>query len=359
VAVEVEIVAPAPVTRSIEVVGTLAPRFETEVKSELPGRLTAVQVTQWIPVEKGQALARVDTLELEAGLDRARAAVTAGAAAESAARAGLLETRVAAEQAEREYERLRKLKEAGLSTQQSLDGGLSARDAARARIEAAEAQIESARAQTLAARQEVRQLETRLAKAVIRAPLSGVVSERLANVGDLPGDKPLFRIVDNRLLDLTVTVPSRELASVRPGQRLTFCVDSLPGRSFTGRILHLNPVVDPADRSCRVTAEVRNGDGLLKGGLFVRGRIDTGERRDVLQVRRDALVAWDTAAGKAELFVVEGGSARRRQVVTGAAAGDRVEVSSGLAAGEAVVTRGGFNLKDGARVSAAPGGKKV
>ncbi|MHB8764893.1 MAG: efflux RND transporter periplasmic adaptor subunit, partial [Deferrisomatales bacterium] len=143
----------------------------------------------------------------------------------------------------------------------------------------------------------------------------------------------------------------------RAGQRLTFATDALPGETFTGTVLHLNPGADPGDRSVRVTAEVPNPDGRLRGGLFVTGRIRTASRPQVLQVPRSALVAWDAAAGTAEVFVVEGGVARRRAVATGAAQGDRVEVAEGLDAGTPVVTRGGFNLKDGDRVTVILAGK--
>lgn len=356
VAVEVAIVGPREVTEGIEVVGTLAPKFETEVKSEIPGRVTDVYVTQWVRVSRGQPLARIDTRELDAGLQRARASVEAARSAEEAAKAGLLEARVAADRTEREYERLLKLKEAGLATQQGVDDGLSARAAAGARIQAAQAQIEAARAQTEAAREDLRQIETRLAKAVIRSPLDGVVSERAVNVGDMPADHMLFRVVDNRLLDLTVTVPSRDLASVRPGQSLAFTSDAFPGETFQGKVMFVNPSVDAADRSVKVVAEVRNVPERLKGGLFVKGRIVTGVRKGVLQVPRSALLAWDVAAGRGDLFVVEGEAARRRTVETGTVTGDEVEVREGLAAGDQIVVRGGFNLKDGdtVRVTALP-----
>jgi RND family efflux transporter MFP subunit len=354
VAVEVTAVEPGDVTEGVEVVGTLAPKFEAQVKSEVPGRVTDVYVTQWVRVSKGQPLARVDTTELEVGLERARAAVEAARSGEEAARAGLLEAKVGADRAEREYQRLLKLREAGLATQQSLDDGLTAKEAAQARIRAAQAQIEAARAQVGAAREDVRQLETRLAKAVIRSPLNGVVSERIVNVGDLPGDAVAFRVVDNSLLDLTVTVPSRDLASVRVGHPLAFSTDALPGETFTGKVMFINPSADPADRSVRVTAEVRNAPERLRGGLFVKGRIVTGKRSGVLQVPRSALLTWDVAAKKGDVFVVTEDTARRRSVQTASVLGDRVEIASGLKTGEAVVTRGGFNLKDGDKVSAAP-----
>jgi RND family efflux transporter MFP subunit len=243
-----------------------------------------------------------------------------------------------------------KLREAGLATQQQVDD-------ARTEAAAAATRIEAARAQIRVAEEELRQAKARAAKGLVVSPVDGVVALRDVNVGDLTSDaaaaKPIFRIVDNRLLNLTVTVPSADSARVRVGQPLEFTVDSLSGRTFTGRVMYINPELSAADRSLKVIAEVRNVPETLKGGLFAKGRIVTGERRGVLQLPRQALAGWDLAAKKASVFVVEGGTARLRPVATGAVSGDLVEITAGLKSGDRFVTRGGFNLKDGDRVAVA------
>jgi len=98
-------------------------------------------------------------------------------------------------------------------------------------------------------------------------------------------------------------------------------------------------------------AVVDNPDETLKSGLFAIGEIVTGERRGVLRVPRSAFVTWDLSARSAVVFVVDGEKAVRRTVETGAGAGDDVEVTKGIAAGERVVTRGAFNLSEGVRVA--------
>jgi RND family efflux transporter MFP subunit len=264
------------------------------------------------------------------------------------AKANLLEAQAAAGRAERELDRAVKLKEAGLVTQQNLDD-------ARTQKEAAEARVSAARAAIGAAEEDVRQSQTRVAKAVIRAPFDGVVAERLVNVGEVVGDmqKVVFRIVDDRRLNLTLAIPSSDLVSVRAGQPVSFTVDSIPGKTFSAVLRYINPVVNDADRSVKAIAEVDGGGGALKGGLFANARIATGLRKSVLRIPRGALLTWDTAGNLAELFVVSGGVARRRAVTTGAVAGDLVEAVSGLSAGEDVILRGGFNVKDGEKVAVA------
>ena len=340
VAVEVTKVTAANITDGIEVIGTLSSKFGAEVKSEYTGIVAEVYVTEWVQVEKGTPLVRLDTREGELVLKKAQTAV-------EIAKANLMQVEVAANRANREYERALKLKEVGLITQQNLDDVRTEREAAAVRISAAKAQIQ-------AAEEDVEHAQTRLSKAIIRSPRKGVISWRNVNVGDYVGEmgaKPMFRIVDNRVLELTVTVPSGEMGAVRMGQALTFSTDAIPGKTFTGKVMFINPTVNESDRSVRVVAEVENTPEQLKGGLFVKGQILTGKRTGVIKIPRIALLTWDVAATKAEIFVVNENVAHRRTVRTGNISGDQVEIISGLASGQQVITRGGFNVKDGDKVN--------
>ena len=267
-AVEVTKVSTADLTEGIDVVGSLSAKFGADVKSEYAGIVTDIYVNEWVRVKKGTPLAKIDTREMEIVQQKARAAV-------EMARANLLQTEVAEKRANREYERLLKLKEVGLVTRQNLDDGLTEKEATAARIEGARAQLK-------AAEEELQHTQTRLSKTTIQSPMDGVVSYRGVNVGDMVGEmgsqKIMFRMIDTRILELTVTVPSGEMASVHVGQPLHFSTDALPGKTFTGKVMFINPVVNEADRSVKVIAEVENDPERLKGGLFVNGRILTGKR---------------------------------------------------------------------------------
>jgi membrane fusion protein, multidrug efflux system len=343
VAVEVMTVAGSDVVDGVEVTGALAPKVEAEVKTEIPGLVKELYVMEWVRVRKGQPLARISLMETEALVKRAEANV-------ESAKAGMLQVKVAAERSERERQRVLKLKEAGLATQQSVDDALSEGEAAKAKIEAARAQVR-------AGEEELSQARARLSKGIVRSPIDGVVALKDVNIGSLTSDaaagKPIFKIVDNRLMNLTVTVPSSKMAAIRLGQPLEFQTDGVPGKIFTGKVMFINPTVDAVDRSLKVVAEVPNVPEQLKGGLFAKGRIVTGSRKGVLQVPRGTLATLDLEKHTATLYLVENGLARRREVTTGAVSGERVEITAGLKAGEQVVSRGGFNLKDGDKVMVA------
>ena len=141
------------------------------------------------------------------------------------------------------------------------------------------------------------------------------------------------------------------LALVAVGQPLEFSSDSVPGRVFTGTVMFINPAIDEVSRSARVVAEVPNADGALKGGAFAKGHIVVSRRNGVLQVPREALLDWNLEARTANVFVIRDGKADRASVTTGAAGAGLVEIESGLQAGDRVVTRGGFALRPGDRVT--------
>ena len=293
VAVEVRAATVSGVSDGIQVTGSLEPKFSVDVKTQIPGLVTEVMVSEWVHVRKGQLLVRIDVAETEAQVKRAEAGIVS-------ARANLVQAQVSANRADRELARVLKLKESGLATQQAVDDARSEAEAARARVGVAVAQI-------TVSEEERRQGVARQAKGLVVAPFDGTVALRDVNVGDLASDaatsKPVFRIVDNRLLNLTVTVPSVDSGRIKVGQPLEFMVDSQAGRTFTGTVKYINPELSSADRSLKVVAEVRNVPEQLKGGLFVKGRIVTGTRSEVVQVPRSALASLDIQAKKGSLFI--------------------------------------------------------
>ncbi|MBF0397057.1 MAG: efflux RND transporter periplasmic adaptor subunit [Desulfobacterales bacterium] len=336
VAVEVIKVKPANVTESIDVVGTLSPKSQVEVKAEYPAKVKEIYVNDWVYVKKGQKLANLDSEETEIFVTKAKASV-------EMAKADILKAKVALSRAEREYNRTLKLKQSGLATQQNLDEASTEKEAANAGLEIAQAQLKSAEGA-------MQEAKLRLNKMIIYAPIDGVIALRGVNVGDLTTDRILFKIVDNRLLDLTVTVPSKDMRSVIVGADLTFKTDAFYNQTFKGKIKYINPSVNESDRSVKVLAEVQNDPVVLKGGLFVQGKIITRVKNGVLEVNKNAFITWDIPNKKAEVFIVKEDTAKRISVQTGMINGDLVEITKGLSVDDLIVSHAGFNVKDGDKV---------
>lgn len=175
---------------------------------------------------------------------------------------------------------------------------------------------------------------------VVRSPASGTVLEKKVVQGQYVAEgQDLYLLADLSRLWLSAKVYEQELAGLRIGQLAVARFAAFPGRDVPGRIRFIDPVLDPATRTAGVRIELRNPDGLLKPGMFANAeiRVDLGRG---LSIPKSAVL--DT--GVRQLVYVRQGASRfaGREVRLGQTAGDRVQVVSGLAEGEEVVTSASF-----------------
>jgi membrane fusion protein (multidrug efflux system) len=184
--------------------------------------------------------------------------------------------------------------------------------------------------------------------ASIRAPISGVVAQRMIKVGNMVlANTPTFRITDFDPLLAVLHVPEREMSKLRVGQPAALTVDAIAGENFSGRIARVSPVVDPTTGTIKVTVEVRDPSRQLKAGMFGRVNIVHDVHTNTLLVPKSAVIAEDAEAA---VFVVQDSVAYRKLVKTGYVNGANIEVLEGLKAGEKIVTTGQGSLKDSSKV---------
>lgn len=187
-----------------------------------------------------------------------------------------------------------------------------------------------------------------LAYATIRAPISGWVSARYVNTGNMVRvHDAVFDITNLADLRAELYVPERDLAKLETGQPATLTFDALPTKSFTGRVALISPVVDASTGTFKVTVAVRDPSQTIKPGMFGRVQIAYDQKDDAVLAPKSAVVEEDDAV---TVFVVEDGLARHRAVRTGYASGERIEVLEGLQEGDLVVLSGQTALRDSARV---------
>ncbi|MEI6502467.1 MAG: efflux RND transporter periplasmic adaptor subunit, partial [Armatimonadota bacterium] len=233
------------------------------------------------------------------------------------------------------------------------------------------AQVASVEQDVLAARAVVRQAgaahgysQTQVNKHTVYAPISGVVAARNTEPGQSasPGI-PLMRIVELDPLRVSCEASELQVAHLRVGQEAQVTVDALVGREFAGRITDIAPQVRSGQRIYTVRAEIANSGRLLRAGMFARARIVTGSRQSVVLVPRDTLIE---RGEKRVVYAVVDKVVKVRDVRIGAAQASKVEITSGVRAGDLLVLGGQSLLADGQQVdpqqrdaptaTAAPGG---
>jgi membrane fusion protein (multidrug efflux system) len=245
--------------------------------------------------------------------------------------AGLEEARAAYQDAERQLARGLELAPTKVISESQLDTQRSTRDAAKARMDVVRAQ---------------------LSDRVITAPFDGVLGMRQVSPGSLvtPGT-PIATLDDISVIKLDFSVPERYLAVLARGQDVAAHSETYPDREFAGKVASVDSRVDPVTRSVTVRAEVPNLERLLRPGMLLAVRLYQAPRQAivvpeiaVIQIGTEAFVYRVSKDQVAERVKVALGSRRRGEV----------EIASGLAAGEIIVTEGSVKLREGSRVASAP-----
>lgn len=183
----------------------------------------------------------------------------------------------------------------------------------------------------------------------IRAPIDGVISERIIKIGNtIDVNAPTFQVTSLEPLVSYLHVPEREYRRIDPGQEAMIEIDALAGTRFAARVARVSPVVDPDTGTFKITIEVSDPTRRLKPGMFGRISIVYDMHANALQIPRSAII---DEAGETAVFVVEDDVAHRRNVKTGYTEKGSVEILEGLTDDEQFVVVGQTGLKDGSKVS--------
>ncbi|NOY78909.1 MAG: efflux RND transporter periplasmic adaptor subunit [Calditrichaeota bacterium] len=202
-------------------------------------------------------------------------------------------------------------------------------------------QYETAKSQLEAA-------QLKLTYAKIRAPISGVITQRLIELGNNVGvNQKVFVMVNFDTLYARVFIPEKDIQKIHVGQRALVTVEAYPGREFWGHVKMINPIVDPESGTVKVTVMLLKKGTPLRPGMFATVKIITETHPHALVIPKRALLLESETD---RVFVVQDSVARQRDVKLGFADGDRVEVLSGLNEGDWVVVVGQEGLQNGAYV---------
>ena len=192
--------------------------------------------------------------------------------------------------------------------------------------------------------------ENLLENTILRAPVSGVVSARNYDRGDLFAmSQPIYTVQQITPVKLLVPISEADYTRVKRGDKVTVTVDALPGRTYTGNIVRLYPTIDPASHTFSAEVRVANENRELRPGMYARVSVDFGAVENI--VVPDAAVMKLQGSGQRTVFVLNAdNTVSVRTVETGRHFGTRYEILSGLEEGELVLTGGHTNLRSGDKV---------
>jgi len=182
----------------------------------------------------------------------------------------------------------------------------------------------------------------------ILSPITGIVTARNFESGDLFAQMPILHIMQINKLKVMANVSEQYYTSVKVGQPVSIEVDIFPGEVFEGKVSRINPALDAATRTFGVEITIPNGKERLRPGMYARATFSMGERENVMIP--DQALQKQTGSSERYVYVIKDGVAEYRFVKDGRRVGDKIEILEGLTAGEQVATTSFTRLISGKKV---------
>ena len=182
----------------------------------------------------------------------------------------------------------------------------------------------------------------------VRSPISGVVTARNYDPGDLFAAQPVLHVMQIDPLKVTVNIPEQYYTAVKVGMPVAIHVDIYPDLTFSGSVSLIYPALDTSTRTFTVEVTVPNHYSTLRPGMFARSTFDMGKKEGIMVP--DVAVQKQVGSAERYVYVVNDGVAERRSVKVGRQVDGYVDILSGVAAGEQVAVTALSKLYDGAPV---------
>jgi RND family efflux transporter MFP subunit len=337
---------PSQAITSLNASGYVVADRKASLASKTTGRLVWLGVEEGSRVEKGQVVARLENEDLTAALAQTKAGLNAS---EENLRGTLAEL----DDARADFNRKKPLLEKGFIAR-------SAFDQADARLKKAEALAQGAKAQVNAGRAATRGAEASLEYTSIRAPFSGVVLTKTADIGDIitplgaaaNAKAAVVTIADLETLQIEVDVAESNISKVKMGMAAEIQLDAFPQERFPGKVHMIVPTADRTKASILVKVRFMEKNPRILPDMsakvsFLTRALGTGEDVPLTTVPASSIVP--EGEGKGHVFVIQDGRARKTAVKTGKRIGELIEVE-GLKEGQNIVLAPPKGLEDGKRI---------
>jgi len=345
--VTVSKVVPTEIIEKIDVAGTFAAQEDVFISPQVEGlQISEILVDEGDKVKKGQVLARLNRATLDAQLAQWDATLAVADASIAQAASSVTQAEAALSLSAPALSRAQDLVKMGAGTTAVLEQRQSDQRSNEARLASAKSGLVLAKADKTSKEAQRNELLVRISRADVVAPVNGTVTRRAARLGAIASASadPMFRLAANGIVELEADVPEIKLSKVKPDQPAQVVVGE--DVALAGKVRRVLPEVDKTTRLGKVRIALPE-DQRIHIGAFARGTIELA-RRNVLAVPA-AAVLYD--GGEAVIQTVSDGHVTTKKVTLGLMVDGKVEIASGLTAGETIIERAGAFLRSGDAVS--------
>jgi HlyD family secretion protein len=317
------------------------PDHSVKVSPAVAGKLTSVLVVPGQRITRGQLLARLDDRQSTGQLAQTNAAL-------QSTTIGVAQAQTNLQLARNTLDRVQMLYNEKIAPQKDLI-------AAQSQLATSKEQLQAAKSQVAQAQATRAQSVTQLGFAEVRSPISGVVARRLLNIGDTTDPAtPIVHVVDLSTVIINASQPADSPVQIQVGQKGYIQSPSQGRPSLVGTVTAVSPIVDPQSNTLSIQLRCPNSKGQLKEGQSVAVQVITSVHRAALTVPKTALVPDPDQPNARLVYRLQSGKITRVPVRTGLEERGRIEILSGLSAGEMIAASGAYGLPDGTAVEALP-----
>ncbi len=333
--------------------GSIQAVTEAPVLARASGYLKQRLVDIGDRVTGGQILAEIEAPELDEQVRQAQSGIEQAGNTEAQAEAALKQGQSNENLARVTAQRWANLVEKKAVSRQENDNYQSQWAAQQANVEALQKSVAAAKSNVAALQANLDRLNQLKSYRTVRAPFSGVITERNVDTGALigEGNTLLFRIAQTGRLRIYVNVPQADSASVRSGQQAAVTLPDLPGRKFAGAITRTASALDPSSRTLLAEVQLPNEDGSLLPGMYAQVRFSVPRTHPMITIPGDTLVV--RSDGPQVAVVDPAGLVHWTRIQLGRDFGDHLEVLSGLQEGQRLVVNPSDAVRDGVKVKPA------
>jgi len=359
--VPVATAGPASLENNLVLSAEFRPFQEVDVMAKIAGYVKEINVDIGSHVSQNQVLAVLEVPEVQDDVAKAKAGLAAADANITTAQAAVQQAEAGSNIASLSFKRISDVakRDQGLVPRQEIDVAQAKEMQAAAQLASANSALKSAEQMKAQAQSEYSRTQAMLQYATIRAPFTGVVTKRYANTGSMiqagissqTQAMPVVQLAQNNLLRLVLPVPVNAVADIRDGQAVDVVVTST-GRKLQGKVARYADSVQMATRTMDTEVDVPNPDGTLVPGMYAEVHLHLAEHPAALSVPIDAVDGLGTSVQQA--YIVRDGMVHLVTVQVGLQTANRVEILSGLQAGDKVIVGRHTGLSDGERVDAQP-----
>jgi len=340
----------APAKTELELPGNIQPVTEAPILARADGYIKTRRSDIGDRVKAGQLMAEIEAPELDQQVRQAKATLQQAQASLDQSSANYAQGKANEELAAVTAKRWSNLAGRGVVSRQENDQYQAQYQSQAANLEALEKAIAAARSNVASSEANLGRLQELQGYEQVKAPFDGVVTLRNVDVGTLitAGTTLLYRIAQTGMLRTYLNVPQSDADAIRVGQPAVLSMPNLPGRHFSGTVARTSNSLDPASRTLLVEVQVRNTDGSLLPGMYTLVDLNTARIAPPLMIPGDVLVV--RAEGPQVATVGSDHIVHFRKIAIGRDFGDRLEVNSGLEAGDWVIPNPSDSIREGVKV---------